>query len=158
MIDYIAENYERLKDTVNAATLGNYSDDFYHYLILELHKKKDIEDKESFIFIFAKNHYFWKTSKWNQQQLKEELKETEPQQEIIEELSLNDQQLNRYLHTYDNEVDEVHKKIIKLFICCKNEYELYTKYKIHRKTLQKSIEYVSRNFNHNSNSSNITTY
>lgn len=152
MLEYIGLNYEALKKTINAATLGNYSDDFYHYLIIELENVKDIEDYESFLFIFAKNHYFWSNSKWNKQKLKEELSEDEYEYIYDEdEPTLINQELNRYLHTYENENDECHKKIVSIYISTKNQNELYKKYKIHPKTLKKSIEYVSRNFNNNSN-------
>lgn len=163
MIDYVSNNYEEIKKTISAATLGNYSDDFYHYLIIELEGVKEIEDKESFIFIFAKNHYFWKNSKWNRQKLKESLvdessfdKETEEncQYENLQ----TDQLINRYLHTYESEQDETHKKIIQLFLSSSNQNDLYKRHKIDPKTLKKSIEYVSRNFNNNRNVSSNTSF
>lgn len=151
MIEYISNNYEALKETINAATLGNYSDDFYHYLILELNEVQNVEDNEAFIFIFAKNHYFWNNSKWNKQKIKEELTEVKTTHQEDEEETLVDQELNRYLHTYNSEEDEIHKKIIKLYLSTKNQNDLYKKYNIHPKTLKKSIAYVSRDFNNSRN-------
>lgn len=140
LITYIADNYERCKKIIEIATKGNYSDDFYHYLILKLNKK-DVEQPENYLFKYANKEYFMTNSEWNRNQSKE----------ITEDLiyenneTTNEQVLNRYLHTFDDEVDEVNKKIVLLYLSCSSQDELYKKYKINNKTLKNAIEYVRTN-------------
>jgi len=140
LITYIADNYVKCKKIIEIATKGNYSDDFYHYLILKI-SKKEADSPENYLFKYANKEYFMANSEWNRSQSKE----------ITEELiyekneTTNEQILNRYLHTFDNEVDEVNKKIVLLYLSCSNENELHKKYKINYKTLKNAIEYVRTN-------------
>lgn len=147
LINYIANNYEYCKKIIEIATKGNYSDDFYHHLILKL-SQKDVEQPENYLFKYANKEYFMTNSEWNRSQHKEIT------EEIIYENNetTNEQVLNRYLHTFENEIDEVNKKIVLLYLSCNSQDELYKKYKINNKTLKNAIEYVRTNIQQYSNS------
>lgn len=151
LLEYFGEHYDRLKKVIENATKGNYSDDFYHHIILKLKDKKGLINIDNYIFIFANREYFMKRSEWNL--TNRPFEEIEDQQELSdEELTTNQQQLNRYLHTYDNLNDEVNKKIMLLYLSCKNENDLYKQHGITPKTLKNAIEYVRLNFQIHSSS------
>jgi hypothetical protein len=154
MLKYFGDNYERLKKLIEVATKGNYSDEFYHHLILKLHDKKDIDNFDNYIFKFANKEYFMYNSEWNKQK-RETIELTDEFTHDEDEQTNYEQQLNRYLHTHNGEADTLNKKIVLLYLSCKNQNEFYKRHKITIKTLNTAINYVTINFKEYVNSDNL---